>query len=201
MFITERQVLLALFLMMQKFWFNQRVSRPSIAKLAIAPLMVLCLLLTGQAVLAETERIVYSMTPKPGQEFNDLMREAELVARDAVERAFANPSVTDVELQIVGDRNGDQVPLLSTLVTRSEWQSRPIIRAWTQYFGTVPSALLGFRPSDAPAPPEPSTASITFGYVPPPEGISPQSISRQGTGVSRIQEEARFQRDPAYRDD
>ncbi len=154
------------------------------------------------SAIAETTRAVYSMTPKPGQEFNDLMRDAERVARDAVERAFANPNVTEVELQIVGDRNGEQVPLLSTRMTRSDWQNYPNIQLWTQYFGTVPSVLLGFRLSDAPEPSSPATASITYGYAPPPEDRNAQaSPLRQGTGISRIQEEAQFRRDPAYRDD
>jgi hypothetical protein len=62
-------------------------------------------------------------------------------------------------VNILGDRQGQQVPLLTSRVSRSQWQQQPIIRPWTKYFATS-AVLLGFnQPQKTPTTPGQSTPS------------------------------------------
>lgn len=148
-------------------------------------------------VSAEVERMVYSLSVDDTQEFNDLIRQVESAVQAAIEQTFSTrSSVTEVSVQVIGDRNGEQVPVLTANVSRADWQRVPRIQAWAQYYGMSPVALLGFRGEE----PERPTRSISFGYVPPLEGISANE-GRTGSPQQLERREERLENDPAFRDD
>ncbi|MBE9028914.1 hypothetical protein IQ266_03950 [filamentous cyanobacterium LEGE 11480] len=54
-----------------------------------------------------------------------------------VDRQFRqDPNLEVVEIFITVNRNGDVMPLLTTAVSRSQWQQSPQISLWTRYHGS-----------------------------------------------------------------
>ena len=93
---------------------------------------------------AELLQEAFVLSAQGSQNFDALMRQAESIALEFIEQSFAqSPSVTEVSVMVVGEYNGQEVPLLSSRVSRSSWQAEPRLYAWTQYFGSA-EILLGF---------------------------------------------------------
>lgn len=115
-----------------KFWL---VSGGSIA----------VLLSLNPPVLSETKIVNVSIKTEKNQSFANLMQQAESIATESIEREFQRLStVREVGVTISGERNGQEVPLLSTKVSRLNWQAQPRIQFWTNYF-TKAATLLGFN--------------------------------------------------------
>lgn len=88
------------------------------------------------------------------QNFQTLLQQAETAAKTSIEKTFdENPNIKSVSLSISAEHNGAIVPLLSTTVSRANWQQKPTIQAWSQYF-TASEVLLGFRTT------QPATATV-----------------------------------------
>lgn len=78
------------------------------------------------------------------------MQQAEALARKLVEQAFAqSSSLLEVSITIVGEHNGQEVPLLDSRVSRSNWQKEPRIQTWTRYASNS-ATLLGFSKPKVP---------------------------------------------------
>ena len=110
---------------------------------------------TKQIDLTNSSRqIDVTLKTQDNQTFNELIQQAEIQAISLIEQEFVNnSSITEIAVTILGDRQGQQVPLLFSRVSRSQWQLQPIIRQWTRYFATS-AVLLGFnQPPKNPAPP------------------------------------------------
>lgn len=79
------------------------------------------------------------------QSFADLVQQAELDAAAAVGQAFAaSPTATEVVVNVAAERNGQEVPLLSVAVSRSQWQQQPRASAWAHYLSDA-RPLLGYE--------------------------------------------------------
>ncbi|WP_009632523.1 hypothetical protein [Synechocystis sp. PCC 7509] len=150
-------------------------------------------------------QIDVTLKTQENQTFNQLIQQAELEAMSLIEQEFAtNSSITEIAVTILGDRQGQQVPLLFSRVSRTDWQQQPIIRQWTKYFATS-AVLLGFnQPQRTPAPPAqniprtPLNPPITptpspTNSVPQAAPISPNNAPPAASGASL--EET----DPGYR--
>ena len=110
---------------------------------------------TEQIDLANLSRqIDVTLKTQDNQTFNELIQQAEIKAISLIKQEFASsPSITEIAVTILGDRQGQQVPLLFSRVSRSNWQLQPTIRQWTKYFPTS-AVLLGFnQPQKNPTPP------------------------------------------------
>ncbi len=117
---------------------------------------------TEQIDLANLSRqIDVTLKTQDNQTFNELIQQAEIQAISLIEQEFANnSSITEIAVTILGDRQGQQVPLLFSRVSRIDWQQQPIIKQWTRYFPTS-AVLLGFnQPQRTPAP-QTQSAPIT----------------------------------------
>jgi hypothetical protein len=79
------------------------------------------------------------------------------------------PILTEVSVTIVGEHNGQQVPLLSSNVSRSNWQTKPNVQVWSRYFGTAES-LLGFVKPQQPA----ATVAVVASFDPIAASLSGQ---------------------------
>ena len=94
---------------------------------------------------AGTRQIDFTLRAESNQTFTALMQQAEVLAKSLIERGFAeSPSITELSVNILGERNGQEVPLLFSRVSRFNWQKQPSIRQWTRYLGTS-AELLGFK--------------------------------------------------------
>lgn len=113
--------------------------------------------------LNSARQIDVTLKTQNDQTFNQLIQQAEIRAIGLIEQEFAtNPRVAEIAVTILGDRQGQQVPLLFSRVSRFDWQQQPTIEQWTKYFATS-AVLLGFNkpentPSSPPAQPTPSPA-------------------------------------------
>lgn len=68
-------------------------------------------------------------------EYEDFFRRAEAMVSDEISRQFSqNPDLPKVEVMVVGDRNGEIVPILTTTVSRAQWQETPRVSIWTEYY-------------------------------------------------------------------
>jgi hypothetical protein len=126
------------------------------------------------AALAQTGRVKvdYTLHSEMNQTFAGLLQQAELLGNQLVQQTFAaNPGVTEVAVQIVGERNGQAAPLLIATVSRSQWERSPSIQPQSQVFTTA-RFLLGFVSSG------PSPESTNNAPSPPSTQIFPQVPGR-----------------------
>lgn len=139
-----------------------------------------------QAQNANFKQVDFTLKAQKEQTFSQLIQQAELQATNLVEQEFAaNPSVTEVAVNILGDRDGQQAPLLIARVSRNNWQQQPAIRQWTKYFATS-AVLLGFNepapaPSAAPETPttqrqQPSNSTVQPSSSPSPSTPPPSNL-------------------------
>jgi hypothetical protein len=97
------------------------------------------------SVRAETKSFDFTLSSNGNQTFATLVQQAESLASNSIEQGFAEKSsVTEVSVTIVGEHNGQQVPLLFSKVSRSDWHTEPKIQRWTRYFIKA-AALLGLN--------------------------------------------------------
>ncbi|WP_228016514.1 hypothetical protein [Leptolyngbya ectocarpi] len=66
---------------------------------------------------------------------DDLIRGAESMVSQTINRHFdANPGLAEIEVVVLGNRNGDVIPVLTTAVSRTQWQENSQVSAWTKYY-------------------------------------------------------------------
>jgi len=86
------------------------------------------------------------------QSFAEFIEQAESLAEESINRAFAeNSQITAVSVKVVGERNGQEAQVISATVSRSNWQKQPKIQLWTQYLRNA-GLLLGFIQLQQPRP-------------------------------------------------
>lgn len=117
---------------------------------AIGTCLVVSLLNSFPAMGAENKQITYTLSSQSDRSYKALTQQAESLAEKLIKQAFAqNPQLTEVAVSIIGERNGQEVPLLTAKVSRANWQANPQIQAWTQYF-SASAVLLGFNQVQPP---------------------------------------------------
>ena len=89
----------------------------------------------GQSWRANPETVVIDI-PLYGQVVqSDLVAQAETLAEAEISRQFSrNGGVSEIQVVVLGDRNGETVPILTATVSRTQWQENPQVDAWTQYY-------------------------------------------------------------------
>ncbi|MGB7439451.1 MAG: hypothetical protein WA919_00150 [Coleofasciculaceae cyanobacterium] len=103
------------------------------------------LLITTSPASAQIRQIDITLNSSASQTFTSLIEQAEFLAKSAIDQEFAqDKSLQEVSVTIVGERNGQLVPLLITKVSRSEWQKEPKVQTWVRYLADS-EVLLGFR--------------------------------------------------------
>jgi len=86
-------------------------------------------------VQAEAESIVVDMSVYGQVEYGDFFRRAEAIASDEISRQFnQNPDLSEIQVVVVGDRDGEIVPTLTTTVSRTQWQETPRVSVWTKHY-------------------------------------------------------------------
>ncbi len=164
---------------------------------------------------SEISQINFTLSSESSQTFVGLIQQAESLATSLINRGFAeSPGITEISVSILGERNGQEVPLLFSRVSRSDWQRQPGIQQWTRYFNTS-AVLLGFlkpqvQQSTSPTfedtftqqSPPPVSGGTTRQLSPPPVSggttrqLSPPPTSEDTSKPSRARRE---ERDPGYR--
>ncbi len=116
------------------------------------------------AVLLEMP--IYSQTSS-----DDLYGQAESMVSQEINRHFnANPDHTEIEVVVLGSRNGDIVPILTTTVSRTQWQENSQVSTWTKYY----SAHALIQRHNAPQPTQVATRRPRRSTAVASRGISGQ---------------------------
>ncbi|EGJ35659.1 MULTISPECIES: hypothetical protein [Moorena] len=110
---------------------------------------------------AEIKEYHVILNSDSSQSFERLIQQTENLAQTKLNQEFTgNPDITSISMMILGERNGQVVPLMIATVSRSQWKQFPIIQRWASYFSNS-EMLLGFRASDSsPAPSNPPKSSV-----------------------------------------
>ncbi len=156
-------------------------------KRLLSPLAILLISLSANPVKAQIEQpnpansarqIDVTLKTQNDQTFNQLIQQAEIRAIGLIEQEFAtNPSIAEIAVTILGDRQGQQVPLLFSRVSRLDWQQQPTIEQWTKYF-TTSAVLLGFnKPENTPSSPPAQTT---------PSPARPQSVTSPASSSNSV---------------
>jgi hypothetical protein len=97
---------------------------------------------------AESQDITLNIDGTQIQTFSALIERAEYLVMQAIAQRFqTNPSLAELHITVLGERNGQLVSLLSSRISRETWESGVNIRSWTRYLSSS-SALLGYRNSE-----------------------------------------------------
>lgn len=88
-----------------------------------------------QPAQAEDERIVIDMPVNGQVDHSELVTQAESLLGEAISRQFSqNPALSTLQVDVVGDRNGEVIPVLTVTVSRAQWQTNPQVSAWSRYY-------------------------------------------------------------------
>lgn len=120
-----------------------------------ASILALSSFVTSASIAAaEIKELSFILDSSGSQSIETLMQQAQDLAKNSLEQEFAeNPDVSEVSIMVLGETNGQIVPLLRSNVSRSQWQKDSRIQRWTRYFATSSGVLLGFY--NSPDPPRP----------------------------------------------
>ena len=129
---------------------------------------------------AEPTQITLSIDATYMPTFSDLVNQAASLAEIEISRQFqADPTISELQITVLGERNGQVVSLLLSSISRDEWQTSSNIHQWTRYFLTS-STLLGYDNSAQSSTPEPVATSRT---------PSSERASSEGASSERIPSE------------
>lgn len=99
--------------------------------------------------------------------FGQLLATAESLAFQRISQAFAtNPGITSLSMEVMAERNGAIVPLMTIEVPRDGWRRDARLATWAQYFESA-EILLSYRTLEVPeleptpVPEEPTEAETT----------------------------------------
>lgn len=121
--------------------------QPKAAALALAALLGLGgatvpMLVAPPVAQAYTSRVNLFVVREQGESFDTLVQRSEIIARAAVQRSFdADVLMTDVIVTVIGDNQGIAVPILTVPVSRSDWQLRPDVTQWANYYEAARSLV------------------------------------------------------------
>lgn len=106
-----------------------------ILKAIATTILVYCLAGGYQPARAQTDSITLEI-PVDGQvPYHDLMNQAEFLSTNAISREFSRDnSLMTIEVVVLGNRLGEIIPILSTTVSRNQWQETPQASTWSQYY-------------------------------------------------------------------
>lgn len=70
------------------------------------------------------------------------IQQAELLARTEIAKQFSlNPSLSEVQVVVLGHYVGDIIPILTVNVSREQWQSSPQVNRWGSYYSATYALL------------------------------------------------------------
>lgn len=124
---------------------------------------------------ADRKSLSFTLSPQPQDTFDTLMLQAkQMIERTATQVFTENPTVTQAYLEVLGDRNGQVVPLLTANLLRSNWQKKTGIQPWLKYFNSA-EVLLGYADSHPTLGVQTSPTRIAANVAAPAQTSTPSS--------------------------
>lgn len=126
----------------------------------------------GSALANSNEPVLLDMPIYDRTSSDDLTRRAESMVSQEINQHFSSdPSLTEIKIVVLGNRNGDVIPILITTVSRTQWQENPQVSAWTQYNGTAYALI---QRHDGPQPTQVATSPSRRSTTVASRGIATQ---------------------------
>jgi hypothetical protein len=92
-------------------------------------------------------RLAHILNGDGEQTFQALIVQAETIAQVMINQGFATHSAaTEIEVNILAERSGQVMPILTVTLSRDRWQNQPTLQTSTRYLANS-AALLGFERS------------------------------------------------------
>lgn len=142
---------------------KQSIKRFSCSSLiGLSALIFVGLLGSDLPVLASQNRFSLELPTAPSANSLELTQRAESLMRQTITQIFnQNPQLESVEVIININRQGDIFPLMTTIVSRSQWQESLPLQQWSKYYGIYqqfkrPEAIAQAPPSPVQASNQPS---------------------------------------------
>lgn len=124
-------------------------------------LAISSLIIISPISLSETIERSLTLKSSSNQSFETLLQQAEDLATVAIEQEFIeNTQTTKISVTVLGENNGQIVPLLRSKVSRNQWQRDSRISRWTKYFTINSGVLLGFYNHSASRPTVPQAHQV-----------------------------------------
>ncbi|MEL6552254.1 MAG: hypothetical protein AAFQ63_02140 [Cyanobacteria bacterium J06621_11] len=99
-------------------------------------------LIAPQASQAYTSRLDLFIARESGENYDTLLRRAEMAARAGAQRSFDQDLLTtNVSVNVVVESSGVTVPILALRVDRDQWRTRPETHYWATYYRTAQALL------------------------------------------------------------
>jgi hypothetical protein len=94
-------------------------------------------------VQAETIDFVIERFIMDPRAVGSLIVEAEPLIREAIVSQFSHSSnASEVRVIVLGNYRGETIPVLTTVVSRSQWQEMPHVASWTRYSNSSETLLV-----------------------------------------------------------
>ncbi len=97
------------------------------------------LLFDQQSALAEVNEVVVDI-PVYDQSVSvqSLTGDAELIVSDTIDQYFGqNPEFNSIQVVVLASRNGETIPILTTSVSRIQWQQQRDVSVWSRYYNAA----------------------------------------------------------------
>lgn len=141
--------------------FQPRQIRHWLALQSLAIAASTFTLLGASSMPVRAQRELLLEVPIPEQtSYYEIMSQSEALVAEVINQRFSQSSTLSfVQIAVVGSRHGEILPLMTTTVSRSQWQSDPRVVRWTDY-NSVSQSLLT----------RPTVSSSESSAVQPPAG-------------------------------
>ena len=99
-------------------------------------------LIAPQGSQAYASRLNLFLAQEPGENYEVLVRQADIAARTGAQRSFdQDPLTTNVSINVVVESEGITVPILTLQVDREQWRSHPDTSFWASYYHMAETLL------------------------------------------------------------
>ena len=147
-------------------WSTRSLSFVRISLSAIALSTLLCVGSPHQSAWANTDQMMLELPLSADADAQKTLRQAESMVSATLDQRFSQDStLATLEVVILGNQNGQILPMLTTTVSREQWVANPQVNVWTTYSNSFAALLYPSRPPQVvatrPARPQISQSSQT----------------------------------------
>lgn len=148
------------------------VFLPGVLPGVIGGTVLMAVMAPAQAYTAEDLLTVYRVE---GEDYNALVRRAEITARSSAQQKFDRDILlTRVVITVLGQNGGQTAPILVLDVNRNDWRNRPDPQYWAKYYRSTrilleldgSTSLQTAPPTPAPSPAIPGGPPLDAPFVP-----------------------------------
>ena len=165
------------------------LMRVSPLRLTLGAIALSTLLFIGNTshAWANTDQMMLELSLSADADAQKVLRQAESLVSATLDQRFSqDTTLSALEVVILGNQNGQILPMMTTTVSREQWDANPQVELWTAYSSSF-SAL--FYPS---RPPE-----VVVARPPQPQAARRPQTPRQST-ARRLPERSVIQIERAY---